>query len=174
MASGIALWSAATAWSGLVVSYWAMFIGRLGIGTGETVVGPGSPVDDVVASLRTGGTGARNGAPRCGATSARPSISMRGSARARQCPTRQNRHGIGLSGCPGLGPRRHPARRRRKGPHSTRMTRGTAARAWRGTINWPTETRKTPATTRALRRHPPPRLTPTSLQNYLTRREIHQ
>jgi MFS family permease len=42
MASGIALWSAATAWSGLVVSYWAMFIGRLGIGTGETVVGPGS------------------------------------------------------------------------------------------------------------------------------------
>jgi MFS family permease len=42
MASGIALWSAATAWSATVVSYWAMFIGRLGIGTGETVVGPGS------------------------------------------------------------------------------------------------------------------------------------
>ena len=42
MASGIALWSAATAWCGLVVSYWAMFIGRLGIGSGETVVGPGS------------------------------------------------------------------------------------------------------------------------------------
>ena len=42
MTSGVALWSAATAWCGLVVSNWTMFIGRLGIGSGETVVGPGS------------------------------------------------------------------------------------------------------------------------------------
>jgi MFS family permease len=42
MSVGIALWSAATALCGLVVSYSVMFVGRVGIGAGETVVGPGS------------------------------------------------------------------------------------------------------------------------------------
>ena len=42
MSIGIALWSAATLLCGLVVSYRVMFLARIGIGAGETVVGPGS------------------------------------------------------------------------------------------------------------------------------------
>jgi MFS family permease len=42
MSIGIALWSAATLLCGLVVSYRVMFFARIGIGAGETVVGPGS------------------------------------------------------------------------------------------------------------------------------------
>jgi MFS family permease len=42
MAWGIGLWSAATALSGFATTYAVMFLGRLGIGAGETVVGPGS------------------------------------------------------------------------------------------------------------------------------------
>ena len=42
MALGIALWSASTVVCGFASSYWTMFIGRIGIGAGETVVGPGS------------------------------------------------------------------------------------------------------------------------------------
>lgn len=42
MACGIALWSAATALCGFAGSYGMMFLGRLGIGAGETIMGPGA------------------------------------------------------------------------------------------------------------------------------------
>jgi MFS family permease len=42
MALGVALWSGATMVCGFAHTYTTMFLGRLGIGAGETVVGPGS------------------------------------------------------------------------------------------------------------------------------------
>ena len=63
-----------------------------------------------------------------------------------------------------------PSQRPAQHPHDT-CRRGASMAAQ---STGPQRPGKTPATTRALRRHPPPRLTPTSLQNYLTRRKIHQ
>lgn len=40
LACGIALWSGATAFCGFASSYGAMFVGRVAMGTGESVVGP--------------------------------------------------------------------------------------------------------------------------------------
>ena len=64
------------------------------------------------------------------------------SARARQRPPHQNRHGIGLSGRARLGTRRNPARNRRHSPRLPGMTRAAPARSLRGTTHRPTETQK--------------------------------
>jgi MFS family permease len=42
LSTGIAFWSASTMFCSFATSYWMMFIGRLGIGAGESVVGPGA------------------------------------------------------------------------------------------------------------------------------------
>ena len=40
MAAGIAIWSVMTAFCGLASSFWQLFIGRVGVGVGETTSGP--------------------------------------------------------------------------------------------------------------------------------------
>ncbi|MDF2115790.1 MFS transporter [Roseiarcaceae bacterium H3SJ34-1] len=42
LSTGIAFWSASTMFCSFATSYWMMFIGRLGIGAGESVTGPGA------------------------------------------------------------------------------------------------------------------------------------
>ena len=49
-------------------------------------------------------------------------------ARAHQRPSHQDRHGVSLSGRPGLGQRCHPARHRGARPRLARLTRAAAAR----------------------------------------------
>lgn len=42
LSAGISLWSASTMFCAFATNYWTMFAGRLGIGAGESVVGPGA------------------------------------------------------------------------------------------------------------------------------------
>ncbi|MDH7796712.1 MULTISPECIES: MFS transporter [unclassified Beijerinckia] len=42
LSAGIGFWSASTMFCSFATSYWMMFVGRLGIGAGESVVGPGA------------------------------------------------------------------------------------------------------------------------------------
>jgi Transposase DDE domain group 1 len=96
------------------------------------------------------------------------------SARARQRPPHQDRHGIGLSGRARLGTRRNPARNRRHRPRLPGMTHAAPARSLRGTTHRPTETQKIADMDSALRRHEHPRRRTSSRQNRLTPCPIHQ
>lgn len=42
LSAGIGFWSASTMFCAFATNYWMMFVGRLGIGAGESVVGPGA------------------------------------------------------------------------------------------------------------------------------------